>query len=137
MNKVKTDNSNFTTKVLIRLNNIPKKNVTVLDCYHEYGKIWNEIKRQFKHNIKIVSIDKKPESNAVYKGDNIKYLKTIDLTKYDIIDLDAYGMPFFQLECIFKSNIKKAIIFYTCIFTVYGGLQRKLLYQLGYTKKND
>jgi len=56
----------------------------------------------------------------------------MDLTKFDIIDLDAYGSPFNQLEIIFNSNFEGPIIC-TFIQTMSGGLNKALLIKLGYT----
>lgn len=58
-------------------------------------------------------------------GDNLKLLQTIDLSKYDVIDLDAYGVPCDQLEIIFSRGYK-GIIFFTFIQTMYGGLSLSL-----------
>ena len=137
MNKVKTNNSYLNIKVQLRNNIIPKKtNITVLDCYHGQGEIWNKINKINNNKLNIISIDINKDSNASFIGNNIKYLKNLDLSIFDIIDLDSYGIPFKQLECIFNNKtLKKTIIFYTCIFAVIGALHRNMLYKLKYTKE--
>ncbi len=61
------------------------------------------------------------------------------LENYDVIDLDAYGVPYQQLSIVLeyfrkaKSN-KEHVVFVTFIQTLFGGLPRKLLYEIGYTK---
>ena len=51
-----------------------------------------------------------------------------------MIDFDSYGVPFKQLEEIFKKEYKGVIVC-TFIQTLYGCLPRRMLYKLGYTKQ--
>jgi hypothetical protein len=135
MNKAKIENSFLTEKINLRLDILPKKQVNVLDCFYGEGLIWSIIGKKHKSKINVISIDKNINSNANFIGDNCKYLKNLDLSQFDIIDLDSYGIPFPQLEIIFQSKKIDCIIFYTHICTFMGGLHRKMLYKLGYTKK--
>lgn len=135
MKKAQTDNTYFKHKIKLRLDNLPnKKNINILDCYYGDGLIWNEIKIKSNKNIKIISIDRKKESNALLIGDNIKYLKGMDLNKYDIIDLDAYGIPYDQIKIILEKQFK-GVIFVTFIQSIFGRLPKKMLFDLGYNKK--
>lgn len=96
---MKTDNSYIEEKIDLRISAISeKKSVTVLDCYAGTGKLWTLVKQRTGCNISVVGIEKENGKNKyALPGDNIKYLKNIDLSKFDIIDLDAYGIPFAQL----------------------------------------
>lgn len=137
MSKRQTDNSFFYDKVDLRLSHLPKKNkINVLEVYGGDGKIWNKIKQLSNVDIVTTKIDIKNDKPGIYlKGDNMKFLKSLDLSQYDIIDLDAYGVPFGQLEIIFNSILtKKVHIFVTFIQTMFGALPKRLLYDLGYTK---
>jgi hypothetical protein len=64
-------------------------------------------------------------------GDNRAYLGTIDLDKFDVIDLDAYGIPFDQVEVILNRGYQ-GVIFVTFIQSVYGCLPNAMLSALGY-----
>jgi hypothetical protein len=131
--QTKTDNSYLSLKIKQRLNHLPEKeNIKVLDCFSGKSKIWNEIKRKTNKSIDVISIDKIKYANNL-RGDNVKYLKAMNLDKYDVIDLDAYGVPFKQLEIIFKKEYKGAI-FITFIQSMYGCLPIKMLRILGYTR---
>lgn len=131
--QIKTDSSYLSTKINLRIKHLPdKKDIKILDCYAGKSRIWNEIKRKSNKNINIVGIDKKPYGSSL-RGDNIKYLRGMDLNKYDIIDLDSYGIPFKQLEIIFKKGYK-GILFVTFIQSIFGRLPIKLLERIGYTK---
>jgi hypothetical protein len=138
MKPVQTDNSYLFTKIKLRLDNLPdKKKIRVLDCYCGNRKIWNYIKH-IRPNIEfeVVGIDVKKDRDGIYLvGDNVKFIKAMDLSRFDIIDLDAYGVPFHQLEAIFK-NPKAAgkTVFVTFIQTLYGCLHRGLLDAIGFKK---
>lgn len=137
-----TDNSFFISKVNLRLRYLPNKQyIRVLDAFGGDGGIWNKIKTLTDKKIEILRIDRKGTSKGIYlRGENVKYLKSLDLTKYDVIDLDAYGTPYEQLEIIFKSlsankTNYEIVCFVTFIQAVFGALPRKLLYRLGYSKQ--
>lgn len=136
MNNVQTDNSYFEEKVRLRLDNLPAGDCCVLDCFGGDGLIWDEIKRQIKNRIKILRIEKKKSSDGIYlEGDNRKFLQTIDLENFNVIDLDAYGVPYEQLKIIFAHrHITRKVIFVTFIQTLYGGLPKRMLGEIGFAE---
>lgn len=131
---MKTDNSHFEEKVRLRLQSLPEKNkITVLDCYAGKGLIWKEVEKRAKKEIQVLSIEVVPNKNkSALLGNNLKYLKSLDLFQFDIIDLDAYGIPFEQLKIIFESKYK-GILHVTAIQSMAGQLPYGLLLSLGYT----
>lgn len=139
MSSLQTDNSFFADKVILRLQNLPdRENIKVLDCYGGRGRIWDEIARQTVgvKKIDVVSIEEKKYNRMYLRGDNRKFLKMMDLSKFDIIDLDAYGVPFEQLEIIFeKSKKTNHFVFVTFIQVMMGALPKDFLNKLGYTDK--
>lgn len=69
-------------------------------------------------------------------GDNLKLLSALDLNKYDIIDLDAYGTPSNQLEIIKKKSTKEnQYICLTMIQSGIGGIPNKVLNKNNITTK--
>ena len=135
MNKVetKTDNSFLEEKVYLRLSNLPKlESIKVLDCYAGKSIIWNEIKKRSKKQINIIGIDKK-QYGVNLKGENLKYIPSINLNNFDVIDLDAYGIPYKQLKLIFDRKYK-GILFITFIQSMFGSLPKQFLIDLGYKK---
>ena len=135
MSNQQTDNDSigFSYKVGLRIETA-KENQIVLDCYSGHGHIWNEVKKRTSFKFSITSIDTRNDKTNVYlKGDNIKYLKAMNLDSFDIIDLDSYGIPFKQLEIIFKKKYK-GIIHATFIQSGMGRINNGLLLSLGYTK---
>ena len=131
-----TDNSYLKYKIDIRINNLPSKtDIKVLDCFAGEGVIWDTIKNKLKHiNFDIISIDKHYRDNVDLVGNNIKFLKNLDLSCYDVIDLDAYGVPYKQLKIVFtnKSLSINTIFFVTFIASNRGMLPYGLLIEYGY-----
>jgi hypothetical protein len=99
---LKTDNSYFDEKVQLRLDCIKgKKSISVLDCFSGTGKLWQTVKNKTKIKISVIGIEKEPGKNRMsLPGDNLKYLKSIDLSKFNIID------HFHSLKYYSKGNIK-------------------------------
>ena len=133
--KIQTDNSYLSEKVQLRIESLPKKDVVyVLECFAGDGLIWKEVKRITKRNIKILRIDQKDDKKGIYlKGDNLKFLQSMDLSRFDVVDLDAYGSPFTQLEII-RAKQFKGIVHCTFIQSMFGALNKRMLFDLGYTK---
>jgi hypothetical protein len=135
--RVQTDNSFFAEKIRLRYDELPQRNIRVLNAFGGDNRIWAEIKKNWKYDISVDSIDIKKKYQTYLKGDNIKFLQTLDLKQYDFIDLDAYGIPFKQLEIIFASKFKgngKAV-FVTFIQSMHGRLPVDFLKTLGYTNE--
>lgn len=139
MNKaaIKTDNSFLTTKVKLRIDNLPPGDLRVLDCYAGTGRIWNRIKKELPdRNIQILGIDLKKQGGIHLQGDNRKFIKSLDLTQFDIIDCDSYGVPFSLLKIIFSKPTRPGtVVFVTFIQSIFGRLPIGMLRDLGYTSK--
>ena len=134
----KTDNSHLTEKVnlrLVSLKLIKKNEINVLEAFAGEGKIWDKVKNLTDKKINILKIDIKNNKKGVYLvGDSNKFMPLFTFENYDIIDLDAYGVPFFHLETIFRREFK-GIVHVTFIQSGMGKLPNKMLNRLGYTKE--
>lgn len=137
MNSPQTDNSMLECKLKLRLltlESIDKDTIHILDAFTGNMVVWNLIKSRTKKKIKVLRIDAKPDREGLYLvGDNTKFIGGLDLSKFDIIDLDAYGSPYKQLKIIFEAGYKNHVIC-TFIQTMAGRLDNELLESLGYTK---
>lgn len=136
---IKADNSFLENKIALRIAHLPAGDLCVLDCFSGEGKIWREIKEREKmRDINVVSIEKKTIDRLVLQGDNRKLMGTLLLTgKFNIVDLDAYGSPFPQMEIMFdaikKSGMREdAHVFFTFIQSFQGSLHKKMLELIGY-----
>jgi len=138
--KKKTDNDNLSKKLAIRmfaidaLKNRGVNDIRVLDCFAGDGKLWHLLKKEYGDSLQHVGIDTKTKHGAKYIGDNRKYLKYLSIDDFDLIDIDAYGVPYEQLRIISKRRYK-GIIVGTFIQCLYGGLPYAMLEELGYSRK--
>jgi hypothetical protein len=104
----------------------------ILDCFSANGVIWENICD--KTEISVLRIEKRKSAKGIYLiGDNLKYLASLDLAQFDCIDLDAFGVPYKQLEIIFPKIKSGCVIFCTFIQSVFGVLPTAMLCKLGYT----
>jgi len=137
MNKgqTKTDNSFLGTKVKLRIDNLPDSDIAALDCFSGTGKIWDKIKKELPNrNIQVLRIDKKNQTGIFLRGDNRKFLESIDLNRFDVIDCDSYGVPYEQLKAIFKKQTRPGtVIFVTFIQSIFGRLPVRMLRDIGYS----
>jgi hypothetical protein len=100
---VKTDNSFFEEKMKLRVKNLPEGNpLRVLDLYSGNGLIWSEIEKRTGREIRVLRIDRERGRRGTYLiGNNLKF--NLDPGAFDVVDVDAWGVPFRQLEKIFSS----------------------------------
>ena len=139
MNNLQTDNSMLVEKIAIRLqaiNEIEDKNkgINILECFSGNGIMYKEIKRMYQKKLSITRIDIKPDRDGFYLiGDNRKYLKGMSLSKYNIIDIDAYGIPYEQIKIIMQKKWH-GILIVTHIRSIMGMLPIKLLEEIGIKK---
>lgn len=131
-----TENSHMAEKIAIRELALPKKKIIrVLDCFSADGLLWKQIKdRNPEKDIRTLRIEMKAEKKGVYlQGDNLKFISGMDLSKFDLIDLDAFGSPYKQLEVLFRREYKGPVVC-TFIQTMVGALDRDMLSVIGYPR---
>jgi len=130
----KTNNSYLGNKVELRINHIPEKTV-VLDCFGGKGLIWKAVEKITGKTVKRIGIDKIDYDTGFFlDGDNLAFMKTIDLSKFNVIDLDAYGVPYEQLKILFERNYS-GVVFVTFIQSIFGMIPKMLLVDIGFTEK--
>lgn len=134
---MKTDNDlkYFPVKVKLRQDIINTlESVMCLECFAGDGLLWQEIKKANPDKkILVLRIDEKEDKKGVYlKGDNLKFIKSINLSQFNIIDLDAYGVPVKQLEVLFDRKYQGWVVV-TFIQSMTGQLSKQLLRNLGYS----
>ena len=134
MVQTKTDNSFIKLKIDLRISHLPSGDLRVLDCFAGSGKIWRSIKKRTGRNIKILPIDLRKDIGFHLSGDNLDYLISLDLTKFEVVDLDAYGVPVEQLKVLFDSGYK-GTVFVTMIQSIFGRMPNDLLIQVGFTEE--
>lgn len=131
----KTDNHYLADKIYIRVTHLPNTPPSVLDCYAGNGVIWKKV-QQLRPDVIIqrLAIEKqKGKGQFCLPGDNVRFLKQLDLSVYNVIDLDAYGVPYEQIRILFNRNYH-GIVFFTFIQSVIGALPHGMLMEIGFTK---
>jgi hypothetical protein len=136
ISKTNNDQDLIEAKIQLRIESLPdKKEIKVLEAYGGEGVLWGSVQRRCPDkNIKILSIDKEKYKRVQLQGDNVKFLLSFNLAEFDIIDLDAYGMPAKQLEIAFAKQYK-GVVHCTFIQTMTGNMNKTILEANGYTKK--
>ncbi len=134
----KTDNSFFMAKVNLRMNHLPdKEEISVLDAFGGEGLIWDHIEAHSGKKIRLLRIDQRNDLKGIYlHGDNRKFISSLALGQFDILDLDAYGVCFDMLDYVITfDSFSKAHhrVFLTFIQSQYGRLPQKMLLRLGYS----
>lgn len=87
-----------------------------------------------KREINTLPIDSTNNEGFFMPGDNRSFLQIIDLSRFNVVDLDAYGIPFEQLKILFDREYK-GVVFFTMIQSLYGQMNKALLADLGFTNK--
>jgi len=134
---IKTNNDQLMTeaKIQLRIESLPDKpEINVLEAFGGEGVLWGAVQRRCpEKKIKILSIDKEKYKRVQLQGDNIKFLMSFNLSQFDVIDLDAYGMPTKQLEIVFSKKFK-GVVHCTFIQSITGNMDHVILKANGYTK---
>lgn len=133
--KTNNDLSLINAKIQLRINSIEhlKGQIKVLELFGGEGVLWNEVKKLTGKDILILGIDKNKYKRVQLQGDNLKFIDSLNLQEFDVIDADAWGSPFYQVEKIFSKNYK-GIVHCTFIQTMMGVLSKEMLLRLGYTE---
>lgn len=135
MAQTKVNNSFLKDKIALRINHLPDGDLRVLDCFAGSGLIWQAIARALpERSIKVLPIDTQPYDGAFrLPGDNRRYLSELDLSRFNVIDLDAYGVPIEQLETIFERGYN-GVVFVTFIQSAYGTMPYAALQAIGFSE---
>jgi hypothetical protein len=130
----KTDNHYIADKVYIRSNHLPPL-PQVLDCFAGNGVIWKKVAQNNPGvEIKRLAIEKQKNKGGFHlAGDNVRFLKSLDLSVYNVIDLDAYGVPYEQVKILFDRGWH-GLVFFTFIQSVMGNLPHDMLIEVGFSK---
>jgi len=98
------------------------------------GIMWRSIQQDRNDKINVLSIDSKTARKNVLIGDNRKFLARLDLSQFNVIDVDAYGFPWLQLRHVLLSDFI-GHIYLTWIASGLSRLPTAFLIDFGYTDK--
>lgn len=102
---VKTNNAKITAKQELRkIDDID--NLAVLDIYCGAGEMYNAVWKSAKY-YEGIDIKKFDDGRKLHVGDAPQVLKSIDIDKFDVFDIDAYGSPYECLSIIISKIMTK------------------------------
>lgn len=134
--KTNNDPTALEKKIQLRLNSIAsidKDIVRVLECFGGEGVLWSEVQKRTAKKIQTLSIDQKKYNRFQLQGDSLKVLPSLDLSKFDVIDLDSYGIPFEHCFIVLSKSFK-GVVHCTVIQSGMGNLPNGLLEATGFSK---
>jgi len=97
----------------------------VLDAFAGKGDLWRCVEGQVGP-LSVMHVDKAQGGASTLHADNRRVLRSLDLSRFDLVDLDAYSMPTDQVEILARRRYQGPIV-WTCISVAMGGMPRSLL----------
>ena len=84
----------------------------VLDAFRGHGWTWAAVQRLDPSKpITVTGIDTRNDKTEAYlKGDSAKWLAQLDLARFDVVDLDAYGQPVAQVDILARRGYRGRIV---------------------------
>jgi len=126
---IKTDNANIDKKVSLRKQATSKlQTLRVLDCFAGRNVLWSHFEKE-----RYFGIEKEKGKGRNLNADNLRVLASLDLSSFNVIDVDSYGIPFNQLYEIFNNPTLQdgTVIIYTCITSKMSSMNKKCLERYG------
>lgn len=90
----------------------------ILDAYAGPGRLWRNVSRHYPGHLEVLGVDVRRFRTAI-KADNRRVLLSVDLSRFDLIDLDAYGLPAEQVEIISNRGYQGPLV-WTCIQKMFA-----------------
>lgn len=118
--------------------------VDVLDLFAGKGEVWKRLRPDTYQGVEI----ERGNNPKAIVGDNRTIIPKLDLSQYNVIDCDSYGVPADQIALLYENGTMRSgtVVLYTCISnsvsTVpsrlqdYGGFRGEL-YHKAQTLFND
>jgi hypothetical protein len=126
---IKTDNDGIKNKIELRKKATEHiRDICVLDLFAGNNKIWNGIKTKKYYGIEI---EKGKGKNLT--GNNQRVIPSLDLSAFNVIDCDSYGVPFNQIWLLTQNKTLKSgtVIIYTAITNKVSSLNKKAIEKQG------
>lgn len=132
VHSIKTDNYKIENK--IKLRQLATKDLTelkILDLFAGKNMIWSSFKMK-----KYYGVEKEKNKGKNLNADNIRIIPILDLSEFNVIDVDSYGIPVNQIAEIYKNKTlqKGTIIIYTCITNKMSSLNKVIIENFGLSK---
>ena len=124
-----TDNTQIGKKIdLRRQATAHLKKTKVLDLFGGENRLWAsfELDRYY-------GVEKEKGKGRNLTADNMRVIRSLDLSGFNVIDIDTYGIPANQLSEIFDNPTLTpgTVIIYTCISNKRSALSRRIIEMFG------
>lgn len=140
----KTDNAHVGIKVAVRQEAIANltDGVRVLDCFCGNNVLWKSVcascpvpgaQAQGFPDVYLGLEKVNGKGSRNIHGDNLRLIPSLDLSRYNVIDLDAYGIPGAQLIALLQNKTlpDKVVVVYTAITNAVSCGQKKMIQAAG------
>ena len=129
---IKTDNASLATKIELRkraVSSLPA--LRVLDLYAGNNTLWSHFDKE-----KYFGVDIEQGKGQNLTADCKRIVQSLDLSEFNVIDCDSYGIPFDVIVKIFKNKTLQngTAIIYTAITNRLSGLNLECLRMFGVRK---
>jgi hypothetical protein len=121
---IKTDNACAASKINLRkMATAGIENLKVLDLFAGKNKLWSSFDCKTYYGVE----KEKGKGKNLY-ADNLKVIPSLDLSRFNVIDVDSYGIPANQIEALYNNPTLKAgtVIIYTCITSKLSALNKTI-----------
>ncbi len=129
---IKTDNAKPASKISLRKMAIEGLDeVKVLDLFAGTNFLWSKIPTDRYYGVELV---KGKGRNA--EGDNLKIIPSLDLSQFNVIDCDSYGVPDKQIRALYQNPTltQGTVIIYTAISNKMSGISREVIREYNLAK---
>lgn len=122
---IKTDNTSIADKVALRKKATEHlSSLRVLDLYAGNNVLWGSFEKERYYGI---DIEKGKGKNL--HADSKRVIASLDLSDFNVIDCDSYGIPFDVIYKLFNNPTLKegTVIIYTAITNRLSGISRECM----------
>ena len=125
----KTDNKSIANKIFLR-NKATKhlKILSVLDLFAGNNLLWKTIDKERYYGVELI-----PDKGVNLNANANQVISSLDLSDFNVIDCDSYGIPFEICEkIIMNKNIESnTVVIYTAITNAFTALPKVCINNIG------
>ena len=122
---ISTDNANVSKKVHLRKEATKDiDGLKVLDLFAGNNILWSHF-----DCVRYYGVEKEKGKGSNLAADNLRVIASLDLSGFNVIDADSYGIPFNQMVALFQNNTLRpgTVIIYTCITSKMSAINKACL----------
>ncbi len=135
LQSTKTDNKSIANKLFIRRKAIcGLEEVNVLDLFGGRNVLWNNLPTDRYFGVEVAE-----GKGKNLKADSHRIFDTLDIGKFNVIDVDSYGISFDIYKKILRSDKVRSgtIVIYTAITNEFTKIQNEAKKEFGFQKFYD